>query len=70
MRAFVESASMCEKSCSRDELCGYYKYFNEDDARQPMMCYHLKSCSPRVIRSQVGGGRMYQRRLIYHRYFI
>ncbi len=52
VRAFVEDSKDCERSCSRDDLCGYYKYFDSGDEKQPLMCYHLKSCSPRIIRSQ------------------
>jgi len=51
VHAFVSSNVECEKSCSRDDLCGYYKYFNVGDEKQPLMCYHLKSCAPRIIRS-------------------
>lgn len=52
VRAFVRNERECEKSCSRDELCGHYKYFASDDDNQPLMCYHLKSCSKRVIKNQ------------------
>ena len=52
MRAFVRNERECEKSCSRDELCGHFKYFAADDSNQPLMCYHLKSCSKRVIKNQ------------------
>ncbi len=52
MEAFVRDASICEHSCSRNPNCGYYKYFDSGDARQPLMCYHLKSCSRRVIRDR------------------
>jgi N-acetylneuraminic acid mutarotase len=48
----VRDEKECEKSCSHDDLCGYYKYFDSTDEKQPLMCYHLKSCSPRIIRSQ------------------
>ena len=53
VQAFVSSNIECEKSCSRDDLCGYFKYFGASDEKQPLMCYHLKSCAPRIIRSMV-----------------
>ena len=52
VRAFVRTKMECEKSCSMDDSCGYFKYFSSVDERQPLMCYHLKSCSPRIIRRQ------------------
>jgi len=50
VEAFVEDEAKCMRSCSSNADCGYFKYFTEDDERQPLMCYHLKSCSRRVIR--------------------
>ena len=29
------------------------KYFDTVDEKQPLMCYHLKSCAPRIIRDKV-----------------
>ena len=52
VRAFVRSGKECERSCSSDHECGYFKYFDSGDSRQPEMCYHLKSCSPRIIKNQ------------------
>ena len=33
-----------------DVDCGYYKYFPNNDEKQPLFCYHLKKCAPRVIK--------------------
>lgn len=52
VQAFVRREKECEISCSNNDLCGYYKHFPEKDEHQSMMCYHLKSCSPRVIKNQ------------------
>lgn len=49
VRAFVRTKTECMRSCSKDDSCGYYKYFAESDDKMPLMCYHLKSCSPRII---------------------
>lgn len=48
--AFISGDDECMESCSSDDQCGYYKYFEKTDEKQPMMCYHLKKCTPRVIR--------------------
>ena len=48
--AFIKNADECMKACSNNVDCGYFKYFDENDAKQPMFCYHLKKCAPRVIR--------------------
>eukprot|EP00095_Tigriopus_kingsejongensis_P005001 snap_masked-scaffold139_size317827-processed-gene-0.5 protein:Tk05001 transcript:snap_masked-scaffold139_size317827-processed-gene-0.5-mRNA-1 annotation:"kelch domain-containing protein" len=50
--AFVRKEKDCETSCASNELCGYYKHYSESDEKQPLMCYHLRSCSPRVIKNQ------------------
>ena len=50
MEAFVRNADECKKSCSNNVDCGYFKYFEAGDAKQPLFCYHLKKCAPRVIR--------------------
>jgi len=50
VEAFVRNADECKKSCSNNVDCGYFKYFEAGDAKQPLFCYHLKKCAPRVIR--------------------
>lgn len=52
VQAFVRSQQDCMESCQSNEGCGYFKYFDSADDRQPLMCYHLKSCSKRVIRDR------------------
>lgn len=52
VQAFTRNEKECEMSCSHDDLCGYYKYFSASDEKQPLMCYHLKSCSPRIIKRE------------------
>ena len=52
VEAFVRSSSSCRDTCASNGNCGYYKYFDSGDQRQPLMCYHLKSCSRRVIRDR------------------
>ena len=49
VEAFVSSSEECKMLCSGDMECGYYKYFDAKDDKQPMMCYHLRKCTPRVI---------------------
>ena len=50
VEAFVRNADECKKSCSDNVDCGYYKYIEANDDKQPLFCYHLKKCTPRVIR--------------------
>jgi len=50
VQGFVRNAEECKMSCSMDVDCGYYKYFPNNDEKQPLFCYHLKKCAPRVIR--------------------
>ncbi len=52
VEAFVRDSATCQSSCASNANCGYYKYFDSADDRQPLMCYHLKSCSRRVIRDR------------------
>lgn len=50
VEAFVRNADECKNSCSHNVDCGYFKYFEASDEKQPLFCYHLKKCAPRVIR--------------------
>jgi hypothetical protein len=50
VEAFVRNADECKMSCSENTDCGYYQYFASNDDKQPLMCYHLRKCAPRVIR--------------------
>ena len=50
VQGFVRNAEECKMSCSNDVDCGYFKYFPANDEKQPLFCYHLKKCAPRVIR--------------------
>ena len=50
VQGFIRNSEECEINCSHNEECGYFKYFPADDDKQPLFCYHLKKCAPRVIR--------------------
>ena len=46
----MRNAEECQSRCSDNAECGYYKYFESSDVNQPLFCYHLRKCAPRVIR--------------------
>lgn len=48
--AFIKTADECMMTCSHNSMCSYYKYFSKDDERQPMLCYHLRSCVPKLVK--------------------
>lgn len=50
VHAFVRNSEECQSRCSENAECGYYKYFPSSDVNQPLFCYHLRKCAPRVIR--------------------
>ena len=50
VHAFVRNSEECQSRCSENAECGYYKYFPSSDLNQPLFCYHLRKCAPRVIR--------------------
>ena len=50
VHAFVRNPEECKNRCSDNTECGYYKYFSNTDVNQPLFCYHLRKCAPRVIR--------------------
>jgi len=48
--AFMEKEEDCIISCSKNDMCSFYKYHNSEDDKQPMMCYHLRSCVPKLVK--------------------
>jgi len=48
--AFMEKEEDCIISCSKNEMCKYYKYHPASDEVMPMMCYHLRSCVPKLVK--------------------
>lgn len=48
--AFIEKEEDCIISCSKNEMCSFYKYHPADDEKMPMMCYHLRSCVPKLVK--------------------
>merc|ERR1719234_1420008 len=48
--AFMEKEEDCIISCSKNEMCSFYKYHNAEDEKMPMMCYHLRSCVPKLVK--------------------
>jgi len=48
--AFMEKEEDCIISCSKNHMCSFYKYHSAEDEKQPMMCYHLRSCVPKLVK--------------------
>jgi len=48
--AFMEKEEDCIISCSKNEMCSFYKYHDAADEKMPMMCYHLRSCVPKLVK--------------------
>jgi len=49
---YIKNEKLCAESCSLNEKCGFYQYFNSSDGSQPLMCYHLTSCVPKLVQKQ------------------
>lgn len=48
---FVKNEEACKQNCSWNSKCNYFKYLtNDGPSSQVPLCYHLKKCSPRMIR--------------------
>jgi len=48
--AFMEAEEDCIISCSKNEQCSFYRYYGPEDEKQPLLCYHLRSCVPKLVK--------------------